>query len=117
MSVSRLVPAGYQQMANWQQGQFGIAQAPAPTTSSEASKEDLKARNRIAAKKWRDKKDERLYELESSNDILRKDALTLRNEVLALQTENQVLEDELRFFQTFMTKIMNGAPRHKQHEE
>lgn len=72
-------------------------------------REDIKARNRIAAKKWRDKKDSLLYQLEAKNDELRKTALSLRTTSLSLQTEISVLEDELRFFQTFMTKIMNSS--------
>jgi len=70
------------------------------------NKEDLRARNRVAAKKWRDKKDEILCELENTNDRLRHEALKLRTEIYSLQTENHVLEEELKFFQTFMTKFM-----------
>lgn len=72
-------------------------------------REDVKARNRIAAKKWRDKKDCLLYQLEAKNDELRKTAMNLRTTSLSLQTEIRVLEDELRFFQTFVTKIMNSS--------
>jgi hypothetical protein len=69
--------------------------------------DDLKARNRVAAKKWRDKKDETLYQLEATNDHLREEALRLRNSALNLRAENAVLEEELQFFQSFMSKIMN----------
>ncbi|OHT01190.1 hypothetical protein TRFO_32078 [Tritrichomonas foetus] len=84
---------------------------PNPQIHKEKSNhEDLKARNRIAAKKWRDKKDEALATLESANDELRKEALQLRNVVLSLKTETQVLENELRYFQSFMSRIMNKTP-------
>jgi hypothetical protein len=79
--------------------------------SSHSGKDELRARNRVAAKKWRDKKDATLYDLEARNDQLRLEALRLRRQAMALQTENQVLEDELKFFQSFMTKIMNVTPK------
>ena len=79
--------------------------------------EDIKERNRIAAKKWRDKKDSLLYELESTNDNLRSRALTLRNESLSLQTENKILKEELSFFQSFMTHIMNSKPKQTEPNE
>jgi hypothetical protein len=85
---------------------------PMPRPSGNSGKDDLRARNRVAAKKWRDKKDEMLSNLESRNDQLRLEALRLRRQAMALQTENQVLEDELKFFQSFMTKIMNVTPKH-----
>lgn len=72
----------------------------------DAQKEDLRARNRIAASKWRAKRDECLYELEAENDDLRKKALQLRTEITSLKTENEVLEKELTFFQLFMAKLM-----------
>ena len=79
--------------------------------SKKTDREEIKARNRIAAKKWRDKKDDSLYTYEALNDNLREEAMRLRNDSLTLLAENRVLENELRFFQTFMTKIMNGAPK------
>jgi hypothetical protein len=88
--------------------QFPADQAAQPPRDG---KDGLRARNRIAAKKWRDKKDDTLYELEATNDQLRREALELRRQVLGLETENHVLEEELRFFQSFMTKIMNVTPK------
>jgi hypothetical protein len=76
-----------------------------------SSKNELRARNRVAAKKWRDKKDETLYNLEARNDQLRLEALRLRGTLNALQTENRVLEEELTFFQSFMTRIMSITPK------
>ena len=73
----------------------------------------LKARNRIAAKKWRDRKDDSMHDLEIINDDLREQALELRNQCLALSAENKVLEKELRFFQSFMSKIMNINPNNE----
>lgn len=91
-----------QQLAQNQQPNLQVPQKPLDPNA------DHKARNRIAAKKWREKKDETLYQLEQQNDILRAEALNLRNEALSISTENKVLEDELNYFQTFMTKIMNA---------
>jgi hypothetical protein len=76
-----------------------------------AGGDDVRARNRVAAKKWRDKKDEALYQLEATNDRLRQEALSLRNAVRRLQAENQILDDELRFYQSFMTSFMNTGTR------
>jgi hypothetical protein len=79
--------------------------------AKEANKEGLRARNRLAAKKWRDRKDETLYQLEATNDQLRQEALRLRAESCALQTLNQVLDDELKFFQSFMLNLTSLTPR------
>jgi hypothetical protein len=83
----------------------------APPLPDRDKREDLRARNKIAAKKWRDKKDETLTDLEAKNDRLRVEALGLRRELLTLKAENHVLEDELKFFQAFMTKIMQPPPQ------
>jgi hypothetical protein len=84
---------------------------PAPPPRPRDDKADLRARNRVAAKKWRDKKDDSLYDLEAKNDRLRAEALELRRQALALQSENHILEEELTFFQSFMAKIMTVAPK------
>jgi hypothetical protein len=68
----------------------------------------LKERNRFAAKKWRVKKDRLLGDLENESDSLRKQALDLMNEVQSLRVQNRLLEDELGFFQAFMSKMMAG---------
>jgi hypothetical protein len=86
---------------------FHAESSPPPTDA----KDGLRARNRIAAKRWRDKKDDTLYHLESINDQLRREALDFRRQLLMLQTENHMLEDELRFFQSFMTQVMNVTSR------
>ena len=77
-----------------------------------SEKKDLKERNRIAAQKWRKKKDKYLTELESANDVLRQQALSLCGQMQSLRVENKLLEDELQFFQSFMSKIMNAGPKH-----
>jgi hypothetical protein len=84
---------------------------PAPPLPDRERKDDLRARNKVAAKKWRDKKDETLSDLEGKNDQLRAEALDLRKQLMSLKTENHVLEDELKFFQSFMTKIMKVSPQ------
>lgn len=78
---------------------------------AKSDREDLKARNRKAAKKWRDKKDTTLHQLAATNDNLRQEAMKLRNESLSLIAENRVLESELHFFQIFMTKIMGSSQK------
>jgi hypothetical protein len=70
---------------------------------------DIKERNRVAAQKWREKKDQYLLELESSHDVLRKQALELNTELQLLRMENSLLEGELIYFQSFMSKMMGGA--------
>ena len=68
---------------------------------------DHKERNRLAAQKWRAKKDECLSTLEEENDVLRKKVFDLQAQALQLSTENNVLESELLYFQQFMARIMN----------
>ena len=81
---------------------------PPPEVKHLEEKSDLKERNRLAAQKWRQKKDHYLSELEEANDQLRKQALDLLSQVQSLKIENKVLENELMFFQQFMSKIMSG---------
>lgn len=76
-----------------------------------SGRKDLKERNRLAAQKWRKKKDQYLYELESANDNLRSQALALCSQVQSLRVENKLLEDELQFFQSFMSNIMHVMPK------
>jgi predicted nuclease with TOPRIM domain len=68
---------------------------------------DLKARNRIASKKWREKKNDFLHELEAENEQLRQQAWKLRDEVTTLRAECGILDHELSFFQAFISKMMN----------
>jgi hypothetical protein len=75
---------------------------------SPESKADLKERNRLAAQKWRRKKDKWLTELEIANDGLRKQALNVMSQLQALKVENSMLNEELTFFQSFMTKMMES---------
>jgi hypothetical protein len=84
---------------------------PGPPADDRDEKDDRRARNKIAAKKWRNKQDEMLYSLEGKNDRLRAEAFDLRKQLMALKTETHVLESELRFFQSFMTKIMKVPPQ------
>ena len=86
-------------------------QYPQVQVSEQADeRSDPKERNRIAAQKWRQKKDHYLAKLEESNDHLRRQALDLLSHLQTLKVENNVLENELVFFQQFMSKMMN-APR------
>lgn len=65
-----------------------------------------KERNRIAAKKWRSKKDAELRSLEAANDQLRTEALSLLGEMNGLRSQGKVLESELAFFQRYLSKIV-----------
>ena len=78
------------------------------------TKEDLKERNRIAAQKWRKKKNNYMAQLESTNYELRKEAINLNNQAKALKKENEFFEEELHFFQSFMAKIMINSPKEKE---
>jgi hypothetical protein len=80
--------------------------ARAVAQGEEEERIGLKERNRVAAQKWREKKDRYLLELEGTNDGLRKQALALNTDLLALKVENRTLEEELAFFQGFMSRMM-----------
>jgi hypothetical protein len=67
----------------------------------------MKERNRLAAQKRRVKKDRYLIQLETANDALRKQALDLTSAVQSLKVENRLLQEELLFFQPFMSTVMN----------
>jgi hypothetical protein len=90
-----------------------VMQLPKPLKQGRREKhnegEGLKERNRIAAQKWRCRKDRYMTELETENDGLRKQALDLCLEAKSVLVENKLLEDELVFFQKFMSLIM--APK------
>ena len=81
--------------------------SPIKNISDTKDRSDIKARNRIAAKKWRTKKDNYLIELENENDSLRSETLDLIYKQHAIKVENAILEKELEFFQTFISKIIN----------
>jgi hypothetical protein len=90
--------------------------APMPNIDWD-SEDDLNAdqsreRNRCAAKKWRDKRERYLIELESENDELRKKALHLSSEIQCLSLTNRVLEKELAFFQSFVSVLMRKPASH-----
>ncbi|OHT12298.1 hypothetical protein TRFO_18003 [Tritrichomonas foetus] len=74
--------------------------------NDEVEKKDYKERNRIAAQKWRKKKDAYLMNLENENDQLRQEALKLCNQTNSLKIENSFLEKELQFFQMFIATVM-----------
>jgi putative heme degradation protein len=84
---------------------------PAPLRPPDADDDDgpvgSKERNRLAAQKWRQKKDKYLIELENMNDVLRKQALDMVSSVQALKVANELLQNELNFFQRFMCKVMS----------
>ena len=102
--------ASVQQMMQGSQQQQMIPQQFNAQEHALQQKLDHKERNRIAAQKWRAKKDECLSTLEEENDVLRKKVFDLQAQALQLSTENNVLESELLYFQQFMARIMN-APK------
>lgn len=87
--------------------------APVPQEQIQQTQQKLdhKERNRLAAQKWRAKKDQSLSTLEDENDHLRKSVFDLQSQALQLHVENKILESELQYFQQFMSKIMSVAPR------
>jgi hypothetical protein len=83
---------------------------PSPPEAEEYDERcGVKERNRLAAQKWRQKKDRFLVELERANDSLRKQALDLTSQAHSLRLENKLLEEELTFFQHLMSRLM-GTP-------
>ena len=67
---------------------------------------DAKERNRIAAQQWRKRENNRLINLEEINDSLRITSLKLQYQIYTLKAENKILEEELQYFQRFMTKLV-----------
>ena len=68
--------------------------------------ESSKMKNRIAAKKCREKKNEFLNRLEMENDYLAHEVLKLSFQAIAIKSENKVLEENIAFFQSFLYTIM-----------
>lgn len=71
----------------------------------------IKEKNRIAIKKWRNKRDNYIRELEKDNDILIKRALSLSNHFNELLEKNQSLNSEIQNFQSFMMNMFNVMPK------
>ncbi|KAK8840341.1 hypothetical protein M9Y10_030899 [Tritrichomonas musculus] len=69
---------------------------------------NLKERNRIAARKWRQKKESYLSSLELDNEVLRQKALKLYQEMQSIKIENGFLGKELQYFQDFMSSILKS---------
>jgi hypothetical protein len=80
----------------------------APANNQADDKGGLRERNRVAAQKWREKKDHHLTELEAKNDSLRKQAFELNLQLQTLRLESNLLDSELTFFQGVMSKMMGG---------
>ena len=70
-------------------------------------RKNVKLKNRLAAKRFREKKDILMSHLEEENDFLRKEALRLTKHLMTLHVQNQYLEDDLKFFQSFLSLFMN----------
>lgn len=68
--------------------------------------ETIKIKNRMAAKKCREKKNAFLNKLETENDYLAREVLRLSYKALTLKTENKMLEENIVFFQSFLYSIM-----------
>lgn len=78
--------------------------------SKETEENNLRERNRIAAKKWRMKRDKYLEELEQENDELRKQAFVLYKQMQELRIESEFFNEEIQFFQSFMASIIHITP-------
>jgi hypothetical protein len=72
----------------------------------------MRERNRLAAQKWRKKKEGYLTDLEDANDALRQEAFKLANDVHSLRIENGILEEQLNFFHQMMRNMVSQAGRH-----
>lgn len=57
-----------------------------------------KERNKLAAKRWRKKKDLYLKKLDDENFVLRQQVLSMYNKFKQLKCENNFLNDELQYF-------------------
>jgi putative heme degradation protein len=78
----------------------------APEADGDDSPASMKERNKLAARKWRQKKDKYMIELENTNDALRKQALDMVSSLQALKVANALLQNELNFFQEFMCTVV-----------
>jgi hypothetical protein len=72
-------------------------------------REDQRARNRRAASKWRQKNDEYLSKLEEDNNSYRRKAFDMLAQLRGMTLENSVLEEQLSFFQKFVSGVVNGG--------
>lgn len=77
--------------------------------SIDKDSEEIRLRNRKAAKKWREKRNESLSQLEALNDKLRNEALKLYSDMKTVRGQNQVLEKEIEFFQKFVSQAMGNS--------
>lgn len=78
-------------------------------TNDVLTEEDLREKNRIAAKNWRTKKDKYLANLEATNDDFKRQVISLCCQIKALKVENEFLESELHFFQSLMSSIVKTS--------
>lgn len=76
------------------------------SNDSSDQEETMKIRNRMAARKCREKKNAFLINLEMENDSLIRQVLSLTNKVTALKTENKLLEENIEFIQSLLSTIM-----------
>lgn len=71
--------------------------------------ESLRLKNRLAARKFREKRHEMMTKLEEANDSLRAKLYELTKTAIRFQVQNSVIERELQFFQTTMKSLMKFA--------
>ena len=71
--------------------------------------ESIRLKNRLAARKFREKRQKMLTKLEEANDSLRAKVYELTKVAIAFQVENTILEKELQFFQATMKTFMRLA--------
>jgi hypothetical protein len=66
-----------------------------------------KEQNRVAAQKWREKKESYRSALEDANEQLRAQAFRFLSQIQELRTENTILEQQLDFFHNLMRAIIS----------
>lgn len=62
----------------------------------------LREKNKNAARKWRKAQNEYIEMLDSENEMLRKQLLQMLNDMKKLKIENNILNDQILFFQSII---------------
>lgn len=73
----------------------------------EKKKNEKKERNKAASKKWRAKQNVYLEKLDLENTKLRMQVFSMYKTMKQLKCENEFLNEELQFFQEFMSNKIN----------
>jgi hypothetical protein len=79
---------------------------PRLDSDSDSEHISVRERNRVAAQRWREKKNRFITNLEQDNADLRQRAFQSSVELRRLESTNKILEEELAFFQKVVARIM-----------